>query len=132
MARGEEPKKSVDGITIVPTSSKDFLRAWLEVMRPLHGLTQKEMDFTAVLLQFRYDIAKKVSDPSMIDTILFSKEKKDEIAAAAGISLSYMKMFMKRLRANGIIEGKKIAPKYLPDWVPGKPFKWLFVFQNEL
>ena len=132
MAKGEEPKPSIDGLTIVPTSSKNFLRAWLEVMRPLHGLTQKEMDFAAILLQFRYDIAKKVSDPAMVDTILFDKEKKEDIANAAGISQSYMKMFLKRLRANGVIEGKRISLKYLPDWTPGKPFRWLFVFENEL
>ena len=132
MARGEEPKKSIDGITVVPTSSRDFLRAWLEVMRPLHGLTPKEMDFAAVLLQFRYNIAKKVEDPAMVDTILFNKDKKDEIAKAAGISTSYMKILMNRLRTAGLIKNRRFVSQYTPDWTPGKPFRWLFIFKNEL
>ena len=130
MARGEEP--TVDGITVVPNLSKDFLRAWLEVMRPVHNLTPKEMDFTAVLLKKREEIAKKVKDQSMIDTILFGKEMKERIAEEAGISYDYMKGIMRNLKNNGVIQGNRVDPKYLPSWTAGKPFRWLFIFKNEL
>lgn len=125
---GEDTKKTIDGITIVPTPESNFMRVWLEVLRPLHRLTQREMDYAAVLLNKRNEISKKVRDPRMVDVLLFNKDTKEEVAKEAGVSKEYAKTVLKKLRTVGIVEGKKVSEKYIVKWTPGESFRWLFRF----
>lgn len=123
--------KVADGGMRIPCTSSTFIRAWLEVMRPIHRLTPKEMDVAAELIKRRYDLTKGISNPALIDKVLFNKETKDSIITKVGITDSHYKMVLHKLRQNGVIDGKKINPRYLPDWTPGKPFRWMFIFENE-
>lgn len=128
----EEPKKrTVDGMTILPSTSDDFLRAWLEVMHPIHRMTSKEMDYAAILLKKRYKIAEEVSDQSMIDKILFDEETKEIIRKEAKVSQSHAKAILYSMKKKGVIDKKRVNPQYLPVWERGKPFRWVFVFKNE-
>ena len=123
--------KLVDGATKIPNTSDEFIRTWLEIMRPIHKHTPTEMDFTAVLLKKRYEIAEKVDDPALVDKILFDEETKEIIRSEANISVSYMKIILHKLRQSGIIVEKRINLKYFPKWERGKPFRWMFIFKNE-
>jgi len=132
MATGEEPKKrSIDGITVIPSKSDDFLRAWLEVMRPLHKLTPKEMDYAAVLLKKRYEIAHDVTDQGKIDKLLFDEDTREEIRIEANVTPSHAKAILYSMKRKGVIKGKRINPMYIPSWKRGEPFRWMFLFKNE-
>ena len=111
----EKQQKMADGGMIIPCKSSAFIRSWLEVMRSVHKLSKKEMDVAAALINYRFELAKSISDQSLIDKVLFSKETKEIIIQ----------------RENKVIIGKTVNPRYLPEFVPGKPFRWLFIFQNE-
>lgn len=127
----EDSSKLVDGVTIVPNKSDDFIRTWLEVLKPIHKLTPTEMDFAAALLKKRYEISEKAEDPATIDKALFDEDTKEEIRREANISAAHMKVLMHKLRQCGIVIDKRIHPKFLPMWERGKPFRWMFIFQNE-
>ena len=128
----ETPRKpAADGISIIPTTSDTFLRAWLEVMRPLHGLAPSEMDFAAVLLAKREEIAKDVRDPGMIDKILFEGETRKQLMELAGVKKAHMDTILHKLRKSGVIEGRRVNPTFIPAWTRGKPFRMVFIFKND-
>lgn len=125
-------KPTVTGVTTIPNKDGEFFRAWLEVMRPLHNLASKEMDFAAAFLKKRYELAKKSSDNKLIDGALFNIETKKEVAESLGISYSYMQYIFKKMRECGMIKGKTVNPQFLPAYEPGKPVRWMFIFQNNV
>ena len=127
----EKQQKMADGGMTIPCKSSAFIRNWLEVMRPVHKLSKKEMDIAAALINYRFELAKSISDQSLIDKVLFSKETKEVIIQRENITADHFKMILHKLRENKVIIGKTVNPRYLPDFVPGKPFRWLFIFQNE-
>lgn len=132
MEKGEEPvKKVVNGTTVVPSTNENFIRAWLEVMRPLHKMTPKEMDYVAILLEKRAIIANEVNDQGMIDKLLFDEETKEIVRKKAKVSSSHAKVILYNLKKKGVIKGKRMNPMYIPIWEKGKPFRWMFVFKNE-
>lgn len=132
MATGEEPKKkSIDGVTVVPSTSDNFLRAWLEIMRPLHKMTSKEMDYAAVLLKKRYEIAQDVTDQGKIDKLLFDEDTKEDIRIESGVSQSHAKAILYSMKRKGVIVKKRVNPMYIPAWKRGEPFRWMFLFKNE-
>lgn len=132
MAKEEEPVKgSMNGMTIVPTTSDEFLRAWLEVMRPLHKLTPKEMDYAAVLLKKREEIANEVSDQGLIDKLLFDEDTKEAVRREANISPSHAKAILYSMKNKGVIVGRRIDSRFIPLWKRGEPFRWVFLFKNE-
>ena len=132
MAKGEEPiKKTVDGITVIPSTNDNFIRAWLEIMRPLHKMTSKEMDYAAIMLKKRYIIANEVSDQGMIDKLLFDEETKEIIRNEAGVTPSHAKAILYSMKKKGVIKGKTVNPKFIPSWRKGEPFRWMFLFKNE-
>lgn len=129
----EQPKKpAVAGVTTIPNEDGEFFRAWLEVMRPLHGLASKEMDFAAAFLKKRYELTKTMKDDQLIDRVLFDAETKNAVAESLGISYSYMQYIFKKMREGGIIRGKRIDPQYLPTYESGKPVRWMFIFKNNV
>ena len=124
-------KPLVDGINTIPTNSDNFARTWLEIMKPFHKLTAREMDFAAAMLNRRKEIAESVSDQSLVDKLLFNDETKESIRNEVGISRAYMQGILHKMRENGMINGRRFEPNFLPIWEKGKPFRMLFVFTNE-
>ena len=127
-----QKKPTVTGVTTIPNRDDEFFRAWLEIMRPLHSLASKEMDFAAALLKKRYELAKTMTDERLIDRVLFDADTKKAIAEPLGISYSYMNYIFKKMKQCGIIEGKTINPQFLPAYESGKPVRWMFIFQNNV
>lgn len=127
-------KPAVDGMVIIPTTNSNFIRTWLEVMRPIHHLTPKEMDFAAIMLEKRYEIAANIANPeknqAMIDRLLFDDETKEAMREKAGIKKSHMQVILHKMRMSGVIEDKKFSENYIPAWTPGKPFRLAIIFKN--
>ena len=127
----EEVKRpAAAGVTRIPNRDDEFFRAWLEVMRPLHSLASKEMDFAAAFLKKRHELAKTMTDDRLIDKVLFDSETKIAIANSLGISYSYMQYIFKKMRESGMIKGKRVDPLYCPSYENGKPVRWVFLFEN--
>ena len=124
-------KPLVDGMAEIPTTSATFLHTWLEIMRPFHHLTSREIDFASAMLEKRYEIAASVKDPQMIDKILFDEGTKEELRNKIGLTKTHMQVIMHKMRESGVIEGKRFNKSYIPSWTPGKPFRMVFIFRNK-
>ena len=86
-----EKKKLVDGGMVVPNRNSEFIRAFLEITKPYHKLSAREMDVAAVFIRRRYTIAAETSNADHIDKILFNKDTKKSVAAEAGITMDHFK-----------------------------------------
>jgi len=128
-------KPVADGMVIIPTTNSNFIRTWLEVMRPFHRLTAREMDFAAAFLEKRYEIASNIADPdknqAMIDRLLFDDDTKEAVRERVGLTKSHMQVIMHKMKSSGLIGDRKFNMNYVPNWTPGKPFRLVMVFKNE-
>ena len=128
-------KPVVDGLVKVPTTSKNFIHTWFEVMRPFHHLTPREIDFAAAMLEKRYEIASTVVDPeknqATIDKLLFNEETKEAIRTKVGITRSHMQVILHKMRDAGVITDKRFSEGFIPAWTPGVPFRMAIIFLNK-
>ena len=131
MEQTAEKRKQADGGMVIPCKSSEFIRSCLEVMRPIHKLSSREMDIAAIILGRRYVIAEDTQNKENIDKILFNKDTKKSIAAEAGITMDHFKIVLHKMRKNDVIRGNSFNPIYTPEWHPGKTFRWVFVFRND-
>ena len=127
-----EKKKLVDGGMVVPNRNSEFIRAFLEITKPYHKLSAREMDVAAVFIRRRYTIAAETSNADHIDKILFNKDTKKSVAAEAGITMDHFKTVLYKMRKHNVIQGNIINPTYLPNWQQGKPFRYMFIFNNDV
>jgi hypothetical protein len=51
----------INNVIRIPTTLKDsFFKYWLEFLRPFHGLTNKEIELAAVIIQKRHELSKVI------------------------------------------------------------------------
>lgn len=93
----------------------DFFRVWVEFLKPLHKLANREMDVLAMFLKERYELGKKIIDQDMLDQVLMSEEGKRSIRKACDISVKHFQVIMSKLRKNGVIRDNKICMNLIPS-----------------
>lgn len=120
----------------IPSTGK-FFKAWLEVLRPLHHLTDREMDLLAEFLKSRYHLQRTMLDKDMIDATLMSNKSKKAIRNACNISDTYYQRIWHTYKTKGIIikdpdiKGGKINPRYIPPIsMDDKSAGVLFILDN--
>jgi hypothetical protein len=110
---------SNDKITVHP--DKDFFRAWVDFLRPLHELAPKEMEGLAAILKKRYELSKVIIDADLLDKTLMSPRTKLEIRQSVGISQKHFQMIIGKLRRRKVLihneftKEDKLAPNFIPQ-----------------
>jgi len=99
----------------VPTTLDKFFRYWVEFLRPLHHLTDREIDVATAFLKKRYELSKVILDPIKLDKYLMNEETKAEIRDECGISPAHFQVIMGKLRKSEIIKDGNINPKFIPN-----------------
>ena len=100
----------------LPTSlDGNFFKLWIEVLRPLHKLTNREIDVIASFIKHRYTLSKAISDAAILDRITLSKDTQKEVIKDCGITLQYLQTTMSKFRKNGVIVNGRINPKFIPN-----------------
>lgn len=114
----------------VPVSLQtSFFRYWVEFLRPIHHLSPAEMQILACLLRERYFLSKKVTDPAILDSVVFSTEIRKKILAECEISNVFLSTKLGKFRKEGIIKDGRIHPKLIPNLKEEKGnFKLLLFF----
>lgn len=117
----------------VPSSLDDgsFFHWWIRFLSPFHSLTAREMQVTAALFHHRYELSKSVHDPLLLDKLALDNEARSIVSSRMGITSSYMKLILVKLRKNDIIKDGCLNPRFIPDIsVDGdnKHFSALIVF----
>lgn len=125
-------------IKIIPIpSTGNFFKAWLEVIKPIHHLTDREMDLLAEFLKRRHGLQRTILEEGMVDDNLMSTKSKKSIREACNISdVYYQKMYVKFRERNIIIDDPnikcgKINPLVIPSLKDeDKSVGVLFIFNN--
>ena len=130
MSQEPAKQKIVDACLRVPCTQRNFIRAWMKFLRPIHKLTDKETDVAAQFVEQWMKLSTEVKDEAHLNKLLFSKEIKDQICDNLGLKQPYFRTILQRLRRNGIIEGNKLSKMYIPSYVPGKKFRLMVIFDD--
>lgn len=121
----------VDGVVRIPTSiNKDFFKFWYIFLRPLHNLTDREIDVIASLTKQRYELSKVIKDNNILDKVTMSEDTKKKVKEECKITLPHFQVIMGKLRKSKVIIDNKINPRFIPNIVEdGKSFKLLLLFE---
>jgi hypothetical protein len=92
----------------------DFFRVWVEFLKPVHKLTNREMDVLAVFLKRRYELGKVITDADVLDRVLMSEETKLGIRKECDVSPKHFQVIMARFRKNGVVKDNKICLPLIP------------------
>ena len=93
----------------------DFIKCWFIFLRPLHHLTDREIDVIASFTKHRYELSKVITDSNLLDTVLMSEETKRKVREDCNITLAHFQVIMGKLRKNKVIIDNKINPKLIPN-----------------
>lgn len=128
MAKGEILPDNVIGL---PTAiDGTFFRYWVEFLKPLHNLTEREIDVVVAFLKKRYMLSKDISNPQILDKFLTSEETKREIREECNITLAHFQVVMGKLKKTGIFVDGKLNPRFIPNVKEEKGnFQLLLLFQ---
>lgn len=102
-------------IRVKATPDKDFFKWWCVLLRPFIPLTNKEIDVIASFLRQRWELSKKITDLSLLDTLLMSEETKRKVQEECGITLAHFYVIMSNLKKNGVIVNNRIHSRLIPN-----------------
>lgn len=124
-------KLLANNVIRIPTSLEGkFFRYWLEFLRPIHKLTNREIEVAELFLKHRYQLSKVVSDEELLDKIVMGEDVKKQIRETLGITLEHFQVIMSKLRKRKVIEDNKLNRKFLPNLIKSEnTFNLLLYFE---
>lgn len=109
----------LNNVLSIPASltsqTNNFFRYWVEFLKPLHHLTDREMDVITAFLRKRHELSKDILDPIKLDKYLMSEDTKAEIRDECKVSPAHFQVIMGKLRKSGIIVNGNINPRFIPN-----------------
>lgn len=110
-------------------NQKDFFRYWFLFLSPFHNLTNREIDVVVEFLVHRFDLAKKISDPDILNKVLMGEDTKRKIREDNDITLQHFQVIMGKLKKKKVIIDNKLNPKFIPNIQDNQDnFKLLLLF----
>lgn len=110
-------KGRVDSVIKIPSSLDGFFRYWFEFLRPLHNLTQREIDVASALVKHRYRLSKSISDEAILDKMSLSTDIRKQIMQECNLPTRYFNVVISNLKKNKVIQDGRINPKFIPKIV---------------
>ena len=113
----------------IHTSKKSIFRYWLEFLKPYHKLRQKEIEALSLLLYYRYELSREISDMEMVDMILFSTQTRTKIRVDLNdMGQKVFNNLLTSLRKKNIISKDNKINKVLIPNMSEDGFKLIFDF----
>lgn len=110
----------------------DFFRVWVEFLKPIHTLTNKEMDVLAAFLKKRYELGKVITDPELLDSVLMNEDTKKQIRLECHITPKHFQVIMCKFRKKGVVKNNRIFLNLIPSISDeGVGLMVYFNFKNE-
>lgn len=107
----------------------EFFKYWYIFLKPLHHLSNREIDVIASFTKHRYKLSKVIKDSTLLDTVLMSEETKRKVREDCNITLAHFQIIMSKLKKNKVIIDNKINPKLIPNIKEdSKSFQLLVLF----
>lgn len=122
-------KGKIDSVIKIPTTLDGIFRYWFEFLRPLHNLTQREIEIASSLVKHRYELSKAISDEVILDKMTLSTDVRKQIIQECDVPPRYFNVVMSTLKKNNIIINGRINPKFIPRIIEEKGnFQLLLLF----
>ena len=114
------------------TDKKSIFRYWLEFLKPYHKLRAKEIEALSLILYYRYERAREISNINIVDIVLFSTETRMKIRDdLGGMGQKVFNNLLTSLRSKGVLtKDNKINPVLIPS-MSEDGFKLVFNFEVE-
>lgn len=123
--------RRANNVIRIPTSLQGkFFRIWIEFLTPLLNLANRERDVLAALLKERFELSEKVNDEELLDKIVLGDDIREKIKTQLGISDTFFKAIIAKLKKVGIIVNNRINTRLIPKHVTkdDKSFQFLLYF----
>lgn len=105
----------INNVINIPTSNEvKFFKCWLEFLKPLHKLTDREIDVLASFLKYRYKLSKVVSDQDVLNKLVMGEDTKRKIREECNLTHTYFQVIMTKLKKSKIIDNGIINPRLIP------------------
>jgi len=127
----EKDCRKNNNILRIPTSlSGNFFRLWIEFLSPFHHLTPRETEVAASFLNTRFTLSKSISDDTILNTVLMSKESKSKIMKECNMTSAHFQAILSKLREVKFIVDGVVNPKFIPKELnqDDKSFRLLIYF----
>ena len=105
---------------------------WLEFLKPYHKLANKEVEALSILLYYRWELSKEVTNMALVDKLLFSSEIRLKVREdLGGMKSGVFNNLLTTLRRKGVLsKDNKIIPALIPNIKPDSTgFKLIFDFE---
>lgn len=93
----------------------DFFRAWVEFLKPVHNLTNREMDVLAAFLKERYELSKAIIDTDVLDEVLMSEGSKRKIREVCNLSPKHFQVIMCKFKQKHVVSNNRIFLNLIPS-----------------
>lgn len=107
----------------------NFYKNWLLLINTFFGMTYREIDVAALLLETYVEIRRNVANEDIANSILFSTQYRKQIKEKLALKGDYFDVLLNKLRKHNVIIGNKINEKVLPKF-NGNNFVLLIAFNN--
>lgn len=101
----------------IATGKKSAFRYWLEFLKPYHKLRNKEMEALCLLLYYRYELSREISQEEMVNVVLFSTKIRNKIREELnGMSQKVFNNLLTSLRKKKVLSKEnRILPGLIPN-----------------
>lgn len=108
----------------------DFFKKWFIYLKPLHGLTDREIDVIACFVKERYELSKIITDEGYLDRAVMNEDTKKKVREECNITLPHFQVIMSKLKKNKVIVNNRINPRFIPSYKrDADTFQLLFYFK---
>lgn len=94
----------------------DFFRVWVDFLKPVHNLTDREMDVLALYLKERYLLSKTIKDEDTLNQVLMSNDTRKKIREACGIKPKHINVILSAFRKRGVLKDNKFYLNLIPSF----------------
>lgn len=103
-----------DNVIVVGSTLDNLFKNWFIFLKPMHSLTDREMDVAACFMKQRFLLSKAITDETLLDKIVMNEDTKRTIREECNITLPHFQVIMGKLRKTKIIVDNKLSPKFIP------------------
>lgn len=111
----------------IPVSKAEFCKTYLSLWNGILKLTDKELEITAKLLEKQLEISTKVTDPKLVNKLLFDSSNLKEIRESLGMKENLFNNYKASLKAKNVIRQKDNNYSLDPRLIPVESITFKFI-----
>ena len=86
-------KSKANNIYRIPCSTmEEFYKNWIDILTPIHKLTSKNKQILLAFLMLRYELAKSITNETLLDEVLMNEDSKAKIKERCNLQGNYLQV----------------------------------------